>query len=103
MGYSFHLKKTFEGQLGYQKDYSNQGRNKYKLRGVQQSIKYFKRLLGEAVYFVAPLNMFKPVKRVHGTMLKPVPGIPGVPPVYLLPCSGHESLQFDFQNRIIRL
>lgn len=89
-GYSCHLK---EGQLVYRRDYSNRGRNK--IQDVWSLIKYKviqAPMEGGTVYSIALPNTLARVKRVHRTMLKPVPD---VFPLYPSPYIGPESLGFE--------
>lgn len=87
-GYSHHLK---EGQLVYRKDYSNRGRNK--IQDVWSPTKYkVIRAPAEegAVYSIAPPDKCTLVKRVHRTMLKPVPEVSSLHPSS---CVGPEIAQ----------
>uniref|UniRef100_A0A8C2G9Y2 Integrase catalytic domain-containing protein n=1 Tax=Cyprinus carpio TaxID=7962 RepID=A0A8C2G9Y2_CYPCA len=90
-GYSCHLK---EGQLVYRRDFSNRGRNK--MQDVWIPTKYTiiqAPTEGGVIYSVAIPDKCTLVKRVHCTMLKPVPD---VLPLYTSPCMGPESLQSEY-------
>ncbi len=90
-GYSCHLK---EGQLVYRRDYSNRGRNKIQDFWSPTKYKVIQAPMdGGAVYSIALPNALARVKRVHCTMLKPVPD---VFPLYPSPCMGPES--FGVEN-----
>lgn len=89
-GYSCYLK---EGQFVYRRDHSHRGRNK--IQDVWSPTKY--KVVqapteGGAVYSIALPDNLTRVRRVHRTMLKPVPDV--LPPC-TSPCVGPESLQSE--------
>lgn len=86
-----------EGQLVYRRDYSNRGRNK--IQDVWSLTKYKviqAPMEGGTVYSIALTNTLARVKRLHRTMLKPVPD---VFPLYPSPYVGPESLGFENVGR----